>query len=420
MLENNKTNEILQKLAPCIERSDLDACVEEAARVAWEMGIGAGEVFDLSVQEQDKGNYAFTYVLALAATQGLEGNEKANAHYIAGLAARVIEKTKESEQNYKKAIEIFPEFAQAHFQYALLLAELDRKNEAEEHYKKAIEIDPDYTVAHLNYAILLQKQHRRQEAEEHYKKVIDKPDFGLERLNYALLLAELDRKSEAEENYKKVIELYPGLGEVHNNYANLLREKGRFSEAEKEVRIALRIEPANPYYHGTLGDIHADEDCLEDAIKEYQEALKKSDFMNRSATSEVRNNLGRAYALLEQYHRAAKEFEEALKLDDMNVKARRNLRALRKREVLPTISKIQKFLAAILISFLILSICLFLIGRLSDTVFAALIIFMIAFLIFILLYHQIVKFKAGPFEFEKSTEHRLIEVKRPREFERSS
>jgi len=31
MSENNKTQEFLQKLAPCIERSDLDACVEEAA-----------------------------------------------------------------------------------------------------------------------------------------------------------------------------------------------------------------------------------------------------------------------------------------------------------------------------------------------------------------------------------------------------
>ena len=39
---SDKTEEFLQKLAPCIERGDLDACVEEAARVAREMGVGAG------------------------------------------------------------------------------------------------------------------------------------------------------------------------------------------------------------------------------------------------------------------------------------------------------------------------------------------------------------------------------------------
>ncbi len=38
MSDNNLTNEFLQKLAPCIERGELEKCVEEAARVAGEMG----------------------------------------------------------------------------------------------------------------------------------------------------------------------------------------------------------------------------------------------------------------------------------------------------------------------------------------------------------------------------------------------
>jgi len=37
MSENNKTEEFLQKLAPCIERGEFEICVEEAAR---EMGMG--------------------------------------------------------------------------------------------------------------------------------------------------------------------------------------------------------------------------------------------------------------------------------------------------------------------------------------------------------------------------------------------
>jgi len=43
MPENSKNREFLQKLAPYIERSDLDACVEEAAQLLGEMGIGAGK-----------------------------------------------------------------------------------------------------------------------------------------------------------------------------------------------------------------------------------------------------------------------------------------------------------------------------------------------------------------------------------------
>jgi hypothetical protein len=37
MPDNNKTEEFLQKLAPCIERGELEKCVEEAARVAGDL-----------------------------------------------------------------------------------------------------------------------------------------------------------------------------------------------------------------------------------------------------------------------------------------------------------------------------------------------------------------------------------------------
>ncbi len=37
MPEDNKTEELLQKLAPCIERGELEKCVEEAARLMREM-----------------------------------------------------------------------------------------------------------------------------------------------------------------------------------------------------------------------------------------------------------------------------------------------------------------------------------------------------------------------------------------------
>ncbi|VVB87789.1 Uncharacterised protein [uncultured archaeon] len=34
MPDTNKTEEFLQKLAPCIERGELEKCVEEAVRLA--------------------------------------------------------------------------------------------------------------------------------------------------------------------------------------------------------------------------------------------------------------------------------------------------------------------------------------------------------------------------------------------------
>src|SRR5574341_2415548 len=114
MTQNSKTDEFLQKLAPCIERGELEACVEEAARVAGEMGIGEIELTNLSADEINSRKYDFAYVLALAAVKGLEGKTKAVAYYNAGAAAHKSRKPKEAEEYYKKATEADPNLALAH------------------------------------------------------------------------------------------------------------------------------------------------------------------------------------------------------------------------------------------------------------------------------------------------------------------
>lgn len=181
----------------------------------------------------------------------------------------------------------------------------------------------------------------------------------------------------AEEYYKKAIELDPKLAITHSNYAGLLRDSGRFYEAEKEVRIALQIEPTSPYALGTLGDILSDEEYYEDAEKEYKKALENSASMEASAVSEIYNNLGSAYANLKKYGDAKKQFQKAISIDTMNIKAARNLRALGKVGDKTSISKSQ--------------VCI---------------------LTLIIFYHQLARVKIGPIEFEKSEEHRFKEAKR--------
>ncbi len=137
--------------------------------------------------------------------------------------------------------------------------------------------------------------------------------------------------------------------------------------------------------------------------------------MERPATSEIHNNIGWAYIQLKQDKKARDEFKRARALDPMNVKAVRNLRAIGKVE---EISKTQICLAAVLSGSLIASFYLFWIERLSEAVFSAQSIIFIALLIFIIFQHQMARFKAGPIEFEKSTEHRTQPVEAISKIER--
>lgn len=310
MPENNKTEDFLKKLAPCIECGELETCVEEAARVAREMGIGAGELRELSTHKGSNREYEFAYVLALAAAQGLAGNEKAKAYNNAGLAAKYIGKLKESEELFKKAIELNQKLAQAHSNYANLLKELNRKTEAQKYHEKAIELDPtnaaiyinyanllkelnkkieaekyykkaielggtEKPVSHNNYALLLEELNRKAEAEKHYKCAIKlNPKLAEAYSNYAVLLAELGRKNEAEEHYNRAIELSPKLAGVYSNYANLLKELGRKIEAEEYYKKAIELNPKLSVAHSKYAELLREKALFSEAEKEVRIALQ--------------------------------------------------------------------------------------------------------------------------------------------------
>lgn len=173
MLENNKTEEFLQKLVPCIDRSDLETCVKGASLLAWEMGIGAGLMLGLSSKEIEKKRYDLAYILTLVAAQDMNSESKAWAYSNAGIAAMSLGKLEKAEECYEKSIKAHGDLRFVYSNYAVLLEELGRNNEAEEYYKAAtgyiMDSDP-YYGAHQNYAKFFEKLNKKTEANGQYKE----------------------------------------------------------------------------------------------------------------------------------------------------------------------------------------------------------------------------------------------------------
>jgi tetratricopeptide (TPR) repeat protein len=347
--------EFQEKLAPCIEKGDLDVCVDRAVKLAQEMEIASKELKGLFYEAVREYLYDYVYVLSLATAQDLEGPEKASAYLNAGAAAQYIGELKKSEKYYKKAIELNPRDPIVRNNYATLLQDLGRRNEAEDQYKKAILYDEKFADAHTNYAILL-------------------------------------------------------------------REGSRFSDAEKEARSALQIDQCDPFALETLANILADEGYFEEARGKHQAALwgwpASMNNSMKSMKSEIHNNLGWTHAKLKQYNLAKQEFKEAVELDSLNVKAIRNLRLIEKAEYLPEISNVQKMLSLGLLVSFIISLYLFWISKLPDDLFVDLTIFLTALITFVLLFHELSRFRIGPhgIEFERNPRY----IKPKPEFESSA
>ncbi len=132
-----------------------------------------------------------------------------------------------------------------------------------------------------------------------------------------------------------------------------------------------------------------------------------------SVKSEIHNNLGWVYTQKKLYDNARDEFSAAIRLDIKNVKAIRNLRALSKINQPSEITREQICIFGFLLSLLLFTIYIFWISKLQETNFSALLIFLIAAMLFVLLYRSIGRFSVGPkgVEFEMSTEHRQAPAK---------
>ena len=333
MPENNKIQEFFQKLAPCIKRGDLDACVEGAAQLAGEIGVGAGKLLKLSMETCLYSRYDFAYVIALVAAQGLEGEAKAEAYSNAGIAAYYLKKVEKAEQHYKKAIEVDPNYAAVHSNYANLLSEQKKNDEAEQYYKQAIEVDPNYAAAHSNYALLLSEQKRNDEAEQHYKQAIEvDPKLAAAHSNYALLLSEQKRNDEAEKHYKQAIEADPNLIEAHGAYGLFLIESDQRENSWKETKIAsdllqkaLRFTESylakawfyEKYSKKYLGQNEFYESS-EDAYSAGQEYLKAADTTDdgskEKSAFELRGNELIAKSYIRKDHKNLQELINNLKL----------------------------------------------------------------------------------------------------------
>lgn len=247
-------------------------------------------------------------------------------------------------------------------------------------------------------------QEESEKEEQTYHKSLEiNPNDVYAHNNYADLLKSLGRKTEAEEHYKKALEINPNDVYAHNNYADSLRKKDRFSEAEKHVRTALQLKPDDSWALATLGDILADEGYFEEAINEYHNALNNSASKNPSLESEICNNLGWSYAQLKQEAKAQDEFKKAKRLDPMNIKAIRNLRAIDKAiKFQPNLSRNQICISAVPAILLVSSYVLFLFGKLSETLFITQTTLLMALIIFVLYSNQLARFKMGTLELEMS------------------
>ena len=227
-----------------------------------------------------------------------------------------LQRYNESEQAYLKALEIDPNNVKVWLNLGILLGNnLERHDEAEQAYHKAIEIDPKHANAWLGLALLLSGDLQRyDEAEQACRKAltIDPQNANAWSVLGLLLRYELQRYAEAEEAYRKALEINPNY--VHNwlSLGNLLGDElQRYAEAEQSYRKALEIYPNNVSAWQYLGIL------LSNNLRRYseaEEAYRKVLEIDPKHTG-TWNDLGCLQEELGKCYEALRSWEQALSLN---------------------------------------------------------------------------------------------------------
>ena len=150
-----------------------------------------------------------------------------------------------------------------------------RRDEAIAEYRKALDIKPDYAEALNNLGVVLFAKGDLEAAIAQYRKALDiKPDYAEAIHNLGSALATKGDYGAAIEQYRKALEIKPDYAEARNNLGNALLLNGDLEEAIAQYRNTLKINPRSADAYGQLGQAFLQKGQTQEAIKAWQESLE--------------------------------------------------------------------------------------------------------------------------------------------------
>ena len=177
-------------------------------------------------------------------------DQLAEAHASLGQVYKSAWQWADSEKEYKRAIEVNPNYATSYHWYAHLLRNLGRYDEAFATIQRGHQVDPMSSVIAVNVAEMYRFQENHQAAIETCQKIIEiDPNFAYAYINLGLSYLKLGRNAEGIANLEKGAELSNRAGFALSNLGYGYGVVGKQTEAaaiikELEERYARRESAA--------------------------------------------------------------------------------------------------------------------------------------------------------------------------------
>ena len=132
----------------------------------------------------------------------------------------------------------------AHNNLGLVFLKKGQADEAIEQFRRTVEINPNYTEGQNNLANTLLENGQLSEAIEQYKIALKiNPKFAPTYANLGVAFIQEGQLDEAIAQYQKAIEINPKFAQAHGNLGLAFFQKGQLEDAITECQEALRLNP---------------------------------------------------------------------------------------------------------------------------------------------------------------------------------
>jgi TolB-like protein/DNA-binding winged helix-turn-helix (wHTH) protein/Flp pilus assembly protein TadD len=178
-----------------------------------------------------------------------------------------------ARESVQKALDLDNELAEAHNSLAELLYRFDRDRVgAEREFKRALELNPNYAPAHHWYSIYLSFMGREPEALAEAQKAYElDPLSPVVGANLAKILQENGEHDKAIDRAKKTLELDPNSAVTHAVLGVVYEDKKMYADAITEYKTALQLGGPPGEMRGLLGYVYAATGDLGNAEKMVRE-----------------------------------------------------------------------------------------------------------------------------------------------------
>ncbi|MFN2598086.1 MAG: winged helix-turn-helix domain-containing tetratricopeptide repeat protein, partial [Pyrinomonadaceae bacterium] len=150
---------------------------------------------------------------------------------------------------------------------------------AESQFRRAIELNPNYALAHYWYGVYLAKLGRPDEAIIECRKGLEGDPLSLViNVTLAVIFYSARRHEEAIEQSLKALEMNPGFYPAYIPLSGAYEQQGLYGEAVAALQQARQIKDSPSYLLAILGQVYAaagEEEAAREVLGEFEEVSKQ-------------------------------------------------------------------------------------------------------------------------------------------------